>query len=427
MGPIFSVADLMDMVRRRAGVIFLIIFVGCLLSVVWALSQQHEYESAEVIQIAQPKIADDLASSTVEGSSARRLQLIQQVLMTRGSVLEVIDKYDLYADMPDMLPQAKVDRLRRSIRIEGVAAAREGYTDDGTISVLTITARMDTPELAQQIALEFGNRTLALSEQNRIENARETLAFFDAREEALRIEIASLEDDITGYRNEHQLSLPGAVEFRREEIGTINEGLLDIARERIEIERAMELAGQSERKATAERLKKDFEEQLATLQAQRQLLLDRKFELETLIEGSPEVERQLGAYSRQLDQLRDELDQIASRRTEAELGFRLEAERQAERLTVIEEAAIPDYPVTGSRKRKALMGGMVSVFLAFAFAYFLELRNPVLRSAAQMERELGIKPVVSVPHLDTRPKRRSFWARLGGLFGGGADRTSPAE
>ena len=69
MGPIYSLADFIDMLRRRVGVISFILIVGCFLSVYWALSQPHLYESAEVIQIEQPKIADDLAPSTVEGSS----------------------------------------------------------------------------------------------------------------------------------------------------------------------------------------------------------------------------------------------------------------------------------------------------------------------------------------------------------------------
>jgi len=421
MGPIFSIEDFVDMVRRRWWIIASIITLGCIGSVFLALSQTHEYESAEVIQIAQPVIADELARSTVEGSSARRLQLIQQRLMARSSVLELIEKYGLYADLPGLKDSEKIALLRQSVQIQGVAAAREGFSDDGTISVLTISARMPTPELAQQIAHDFGQRTIELSKQNRIEQASETLAFFDAQEQEIKVEIANLENEITAYRNTHDLTLPGSLEFRREEISTINQGLLDIARDRIEVERAMDLADRSQRPATAERLRADFVEQLATLDAQQMLLLNRKQQLEALIETSPEVQRQLGVYDRQLEQLRDELSNIATRRTDAELGFRLEAERQAERLTVIEEAALPDYPVTESRKRKAVLGGAFSVLVAFIVAFLLELRNPVMRSAAQVEREIGFAPVVTVPYLDTRERRPSLWSRVARLIPRRAD------
>ena len=98
--------------------------------------------------------------------------------------------------------------------------------------------------------------------------------------------------------------------------------------------------------------------------------------------------------------------EIAERRTAAELGFRLEAERQAERLTVLEEAALPDYPVTRSRKRLVLLGVVASTMLALGLAFLRELRNPVIRSAAQMERELGITPAVSVPVFDPKKEHR---------------------
>lgn len=424
MGPIYSLEDILDMIRRRARVMLAVVVIGTMLSLVFALMQKHEYEAYEVIQIARPVVSDELARSTVEGSSARRLQLIQQVLTTRGTMLEIIDKYGIYADIPALRPQAKVDLLRTAVRIEGVAAAREGFSDDGTISVLTITARMPTAVLAQQVAHEFGQRTVELSKRTRIENARATLAFFDAQAAALETDIEALEGEIEEFRSHNQLALPGVLDARRDEIATINGGLLDIARDRIEIERAIQLAEQSERPATAERLKKDYREQLATLDAQRALLDSRKRELELQIETSPEVERMLGTYDRRLEQLQDELNQVSTRRNEAEMGFLIEAERQAERLTVIEEAAIPDYPVTESRKKKAILGAAASFVAAFALAVLLEMRHPVLRSAGQLERELGFRPVVTVPYLDGDRRAPSVWSRLMSRF---RRRRTPAE
>lgn len=413
MGPIYSFGDFLDMVQRRLFTIFWVFVLGCLLSLWFAASQQHEYETAEVLQITQPKIAGELAKSTVEGSSARRMQLIEQRLMARGTVLEIIEKFSLYADQGTLTQLQKVALLRESVRITGVAAAREGFADDGTISVLTITARMPTAEQAQQVAREFGRRTIELSVASRIGQARETLSFFAEKEAALADQLAALEDEIAAYRVENEVTLPGTIEFRRAEIAAMNEGLLEIARERIEIRRAADQAQASERPATARRMLDDSEQQLATLDAQQQLLTQRKAELEAALQTTPEVERQLGAYDRRLEQLQSELAQMTARRNEAEVGFRLETSRQAERLTVIEPAPLPDYPVTGARKIKALMGAAASVFAALLAAFLQELRHPVLRTAAQMQRETGLAPVVSIPVMDTRPPRRGLFSRKG--------------
>lgn len=408
MGPIYSLGDFLDMVRRRLFTIVCVFILGCLGSLWFAASQQHQYETAEVLQVTQPQIAGELAKSTVEGSSARRIQLIEQRLMARGAVLEVIEKFGLYADMEALTQLQKVALLRDSVRITGVAAAREGFADDGTISVLTITARMPTAEQAQQVASEFGRRTIELSVATRIDQARETLSFFAGKEAALADQVAALEDEIAAYRNENDVTLPGTIEFRRAEIAALNEGLLEIARERIEIRRAADQALATERPATARRMQEEAEQKLATLDAQEQLLTRRRAGLEASLQTTPEVERRLGAYDRRLEQLQAELAQMPARRNEAEVGFRLETGRQAERLTVIEPAPLPDYPVTGARKTKALMGAAASLLAAFLAAFLQELRQPVLRTAAQMERETGLVPVVSIPVMNTRPPRRGL-------------------
>ncbi|MCF6432744.1 DUF874 domain-containing protein [Leisingera sp. MMG026] len=408
MGPIYTLGDFLDMVRRRLFAIACVFVFGCLLSLWFAARQQHEFETAEVLQITQPQIAGELAKSTVEGSSARRMQLIEQRLMARGTVLEIIEKFGLYADMTALTPLQKVALLRDSVRITGVAAAREGFADDGTISVLTITARMPTAVQAQQVASEFGRRTIELSVATRIDQARETLSFFAEKEAALADQVAALEDEIAAYRNENDVTLPGTIEFRRAEIATMNEGLLEIARERIEIRRAADQAQATERPATARRLLAEADQQLATLDAQEQLLSQRKTGLEASLQTTPEVERRLGAYDRRLEQAQGELSQMTARRNEAEVGFRLETGRQAERLTVIEPAPLPDFPVTGARKTKALLGAAASVIAALLAAFLQELRHPVLRTAAQMERETGLMPVVSIPVMDARRPQRGL-------------------
>ena len=412
MGPIYTIDDLIDMLCRRARLVLIVSTVGTLFSVLFALSQQHLYQSTEVIQIARPKIANDLARSTVAGSSARRLQLIEQRLMARASLLEIIDAFNLYAEFPDLKPSEMVARLRAAVRIEGVAAAREGYADDGTISVLSITAEMPIAMQAQQVAHEFARRTISLSSNSRIQQARDTLAFFTAQEDKLAGDLRELEDRVAAFRVRNDLSLPGTVEFRRSEIATLNEAMLAIDGDIIAVKRQADQVDSSARQATAKRLLAGYEQQLTTLAAQRKLLQDRKNELAASLETSPEVERQLGVFERQLQQLRNQMDVISARRTEAEVGYRLESGRQAERLTVIEPAVLPDYPVTSSRKRIALLGAALSVMLGIALAYLLELRHPVIRSAAQMKREIGFGPVVSIPVLDTTPPKVTPWRRL---------------
>ena len=90
------------------------------------------------------------------------------------------------------------------------------------------------------------------------------------------------------------------------------------------------------------------------------------------------------------------------------MGFSLESDQRGEKLITLEQAELPDYPVSLSRKKRAAVGGMGSFMLALIVAFLLELRRPIIRSARQMTRETGLVPVVSIPDLSPQEKRRTL-------------------
>jgi uncharacterized protein involved in exopolysaccharide biosynthesis len=405
MGPIYTWQDFLDMTRRRLGVILFVIILGCIASLYWAMSHVHLYMSSEVIQVEQPKINDELARSTVEGSSARRLQLIQQQLMARTSLQNIIEKYDIYANLDALKASEKITLLRQSVSINGVAAAREGFADDGTISVLTITAQMEQAQLARDVAHEFAEQTRALMTAQRRDQTEQTLAFFQQQEQVVIDNMAALEAELETYRRENDLSVEGGVEFRLSEVAQLNEAILELDREIISSELARTQIDRTARASTVAREERTLDGQLETLTEQRSLLDQRRAALRETIQGSPETQRALADFDRRMEQLRNQLEAIAGRRNQAQVGFNLEVGLQGERLTTIEEAQVPDYPITMSKKKRAIMGAVAATGLAFVIAWLLELRRPVIRSARQMKRETGVMPVVSIPEL--APKYQS--------------------
>ncbi len=410
MGPIYSLDDFLDMLRRRAMMILAVILIGCIVSVGFALTRQHMYQSSEVIQIEQPQIANDLAPSTVEGSSARRLQLIEQQLMARSNLVDLIDKHGLYQDAPDLPEAEKVALLRQSITITGVAAVREGFADDGAIAVLTITAQMDTAERAQALAHEFADQTRALSATRRQEQTRETLDFFQKQEDNIIRDIRAMEQELESFRSENDMSIEGSIEFRRQEIGSLNAAILALDRDIIAAQLARSRIDTTARAATVTRLQSEFDDQLNSLAEQRSLLDARRTLLSESMQSSPEIERTLASFERRMTQLQGQLNIISTRRNEAEVGFSLEEAARGERMITLEEAQLPDYPFTQSRKKLAIMGGVASVIGAVVLAFLLELRHPVLRTARQMERETGLRPVIAITEAPA-PKNRKGIAK----------------
>ena len=215
------------------------------------------------------------------------------------------------------------------------------------------------------------------------------------------------------FRSNNDLAIPGSLEFRRGEIQTINQAVLDIERTLITAQRELDQIDPNARRSTRVREEADLQAQIAALNQQRDMLRDRVEVLTASFESTPEIERTLSTFDRQMVQLQGQMDVITTRRAEAEVGARLEARNNAEQLTVLEPAPLPEYPYTASKKRLALMGGVASVIGALGLAFLLDLRTPVLRTAAQMKRETGLSPVVSIPFLVAKPVKTSLRTRLG--------------
>ena len=72
---------------------------------------------------------------------------------------------------------------------------------------------------------------------------------------------------------------------------------------------------------------------------------------------------------------------------------------------MLESAPLPDYPYTTARKQIVVLGAFASFLAGLVAAFLLDWRRPVIRTAAQMEREIGLRPVITIPEIDTRPAR----------------------
>lgn len=144
----------------------------------------------------------------------------------------------------------------------------------------------------------------------------------------------------------------------------------------------------------------------ALLQEQKASLAETKLRLEESIQRTPEVEVALNALSRRQAALQAQYAEIVRKRTDAETGEKLEMNQQAERFELIENAIAPDEPVSPDRMKIVVLGSGFSLALAFGVAFLVETLRPAIRSAAQMERQLELRPVVAIPPVSTRSDRR---------------------
>lgn len=395
---LLSLSSFKHMLRRRALVIAVAILCGSILSLLYALSRPAIYEATAVIQIETPQVAAALpgGATTNLSNNRNRLKLIEQKLMSRDSVLSVVEKFDLFGADPTMSEIEKVSQLRSAVQIVELIDPSQAWRSDVQPSGLVITARLDDAQKAADIANEFLSLVLVEGKKRSESQANETLTFFQQEEDRISAAIAQLETEFARYKERHAASLPSRLTDQREQLARLLESQLELENQVIQLETNTGRLRAEERQRQSD-----------VLSQQLQLVETRLAEINSALAEAPEVERVFSTMERQLEQLNTEYEMITSRRTEAAMTRQLESQDQFERFEVLETALVPEFSMSRGKRKIAMAGGVASVLAALGLAFLLDLLSPVMRTSRHVERELDLRPVVIIPEMK-KPRRRLF-------------------
>lgn len=398
-----SLDEFVSMLRRRFWVMALVFLIGCGASVWYALQQPRVYEAAAAVQI-RGAVVEELSGATAADDSrvAQQLELIERRIMARDNIVSLVERYGLFQEPPDLDTMQKVGRMRGAIRLEELRGNRPEWMPGGNQpSGLIIWVQLEDPETAAIVANDLMGSVISQSREGLVERARTTRAFFEEEERRLAEEIAALEDRIADFKRRNAEAMPDNVPALRDQLSALRETELEIERQIIA------------QQATSERQRMEvLERQQERLENQQKLVASRIDEIEASLASAPDVERQFSALSRELLQLQERFTAVTRSRADAELQQMLEDQQKTETFEVLETAIPPTTPVSTSRRNIALAGGAASLVAAGLVALLLEMMNPAIRSPAQLERRLGIRPVVSIPTVrtswDIRRRRLTF-------------------
>lgn len=409
MGPIQSFEDMISLILRRRWLIIAVTVVGMMLAVVAAKSRADIYESTAVIQVEVPVVAEG------SGGSVQFLQTIQQRLTSREALLAMADRHGLFADAPFLSADQRVTLLRGSIHFQPVASTTApAFGNTSPISALMIVAKSDTADHAARIANDLAQGILDQTNADQLQSTRETTGFFRDEESRVWQQLETLESEIAAYKNANAAALPELSLSRNAEVAAIGTDLREVDQRLIGLEeqrKALDTGGQL--RATAQRQLEDVLGQIAVATTQRSTLTAQRDAITAALAASPEVERVLSGYDRRMSQLQSEYDVVTARMAEAETAQRLAESQQSGRFSLLERALTPEFPMGSGGRMIAVAGTLASLAAGLVLALMLDLMFPVIRTAAQMERTLSLRPVVVLPVIAMgRSRRMSPLARF---------------
>ncbi len=411
MGPIQSFQELRDFLRRRLSLILLGLALGFCIGVFMALRSTPVFQAVAVLSTRVEAISDEAVGSAASGSSARLMQLIEQRLTSRENMLRIADDYALFIGLP---AQQRADLMRESVTLLSQAAVNVGFGSDGALASMVIMMRADSGEKSAAIANELAQMVVRETGAGRIARARQTLEFHEAEEARLTAELETLRAQTRAFSLEHADVMAFNAEMRRAELSRVID---DIQSTRSEIGAAEAELESLIAQNISPRRQVQLRDTISVRRSELARLEQRQTEFEPFFQRVAEAERALGVFREREARLQDRISETAGQVASAQTSLRLEADSRSATFEIVEEATAPQYPISRSRRQTVVIAVAAGAMLAVIGAFLYEILRPALRSTGQVQRELGMRPVLVLPALVLPSQRRR--ARLQWMGGAG--------
>jgi len=450
--------DPWGMFRRRWVSSMLVLALGVLATMAFVSHKEPVYEAAATVLITTQQIPERFVRSTVPVDGAQRVNAMITEVLARSRLVELVEKYDLYADHRDDSTLAEiVEMVREDVSIEVPPGL--GKRARGTTHLFTIGFTAHSPEVAANVANELAGRLTNASFRLRNQQAKLTSDFL--RTELVRTESALREQNarVTAFKEQYRGELPGDLRWNLQQVERLHQRRQDLTLRRAEASTQLELfqaqiaSGESDRSPDQLRLEALRE----ALVRERGVLMDAHPNVQALHRQIATLEdeisaadgfwstepsthrttnvlltgsrRSLAAYDAEIEEIAAKLD-LAERRIaqaphhgeklselveregvlreryleflrkveEADVAANLESAQQGERISILDRAEPPTAP---TRERwKYLVAGLVAAFGgAFVIAAIGEIADPVVLNEDQLERVSRLVSLGSVPRI----------------------------
>jgi polysaccharide chain length determinant protein (PEP-CTERM system associated) len=171
-----------------------------------------KYRSSSTILIEDQEIPKEYVSANVTSYADQRLQSINQKIIGTTRLLEIINRFNLYADIRKTRTiEEVVAKMRKDIKFNTINAdvkdPRTGMPAQATIA-FSVSYDGKSPAVVQQIANELASLYLAENLRVRQKQSTGTARFMEDEMKNVQIELAKIDSRIAVYKQQNLNTLP---------------------------------------------------------------------------------------------------------------------------------------------------------------------------------------------------------------------------
>jgi polysaccharide chain length determinant protein (PEP-CTERM system associated) len=452
-------------VRRLPAFLLVAAVVSAVFTVV-AISLPPAYVSRMTLIIEAPQIPDELAPSTVRTPGPQRLQIIEQRLLTRPLLLDIATRLDVLKDQKDMNPdeivqamraRTKITKSSRTTEASIMTVSFEARTPQLAAQVLNEylsqiqrddseyrrgragqtfdffqqevqRLSVDLQRVSGQI-LEFKNANSDALPDNLDFRQKQRAEFQDRLEQTGReiFTLKSQRDQLVAIFSQTGRIGSGNAVAQTPAEKNLAEGQAELenakliyseTNPRVKMLQArveqLQSAVEAERgKAPAEvedqtgNSALDFQlagidTRVSVLENQRETLEKDIAVLTDTITRTPANAIALGELEREYENTQTQYNAAVENLSQASTGERIELLSRGERISVIEQPAVPSEPTKPNRLLIAGGGTFLGILLGIGLVLLMVLLNSAPRRPEDLIRKLDVWPIATLPHVRTR-------------------------
>lgn len=220
-----NLRDLTAIVKRHVWSIAIPAVSLLILAVIVALAIPAKYRSTSTILIEDQEIPRDYVASTVTGYAEQRLHTINQRIMSTPRLLEIIGRFNLYADMKaSRTTEEIVARMRKDTKFETISAdvidPRTGRPTPATIA-FTLSYEGKNAAAVQQVANVLASLYLEENLKVREQQTSGTSQFMEGEMNEIKKKLDEIDGKIAVFKMSNINSLPELTQLNFQEMDRV--------------------------------------------------------------------------------------------------------------------------------------------------------------------------------------------------------------